>query len=488
MTILNTANVVYEDSRGNSFDLMVKDTMRIKTASFHEYEWTKEVTDKRFGERLRAWGKDAKQYPVTILFEGSNREELLNTFHDALEYDLINMSPGTLHWNDYYIECYGISSKTYPDSNDKLATANDVVFYCPSPWWKTVFFNATISPEDSSGEVNENPDIQTHVENVSLTVDRVLFSDGTQSFAVILSSDNVDMREFISLIAPDGSALDISNSRFYPYPSDDSRCYATVNMEEDVYAVIIDCDSNLFYELVSITDSRGEAIDISNSHIYSYVLPDESASQTMTYVTLPDGYSGEMVEVRYKRIVTDPLETDDEDDEIIEVEPETVIVSVSALVPDSKNHFAKSSNEYIGKVLIATYTTALLDELSNSVAFINTNVLPAKYILTIIGPVLNPIVILRNDTTGLYNVISVNATVNERELLIADSSNKTLLLYSYDENDNLINVTNYFGSRDPYFPIWNNIETGANIISWNDNFSFNLKLLEERSEPKWLTD
>lgn len=138
---MDKAYVSYTDSRGNIFDLMVDDSKRIQTANFHEYSWDKDVIESQFGEKLKAWKKDALNLEVTIIFDGLDREKDLNDFHDALEYDIFNNSPGRLRWgsetNNYYIDCYGISSKTYPtEEKTNTSTSNDVTFYCPSPWWK----------------------------------------------------------------------------------------------------------------------------------------------------------------------------------------------------------------------------------------------------------------------------------------------------------------------------------------------------------------
>lgn len=156
------ALITYTDSRDNVFDLMTDGVRRINKASFHEYSWDKDVTDTRFGEKLRAWKKSAAQYSVTIYFDGDKREKNLNEFHDALEYDIINNEPGTLRWEDYTIECFGISSKTYP-AEEKFgsATANDVVFYCPYPFWKKTqlfrSYRTTDRPEMDVYLVSDNP-------------------------------------------------------------------------------------------------------------------------------------------------------------------------------------------------------------------------------------------------------------------------------------------------------------------------------------------
>jgi len=50
-------------------------------------------------------------------------------------------------------------------------------------------------------------------------------------------------------------------------------------------------------------------------------------------------------------------------------------------------------------------------------------------------------------------------------------------------------VINCFGARnlDTGY-LWNRIPYGPNRITWDGSFKFDLQLIEERSEPKWLMD
>lgn len=45
------------------------------------------------------------------------------------------MTPGVIIWGDYYINCYITSSSTYPDENIDRWTDNDILIYCPYPFW-----------------------------------------------------------------------------------------------------------------------------------------------------------------------------------------------------------------------------------------------------------------------------------------------------------------------------------------------------------------
>ena len=143
------AEISYTDSRGNVFDLMSDGIRRIKSASFHEFTWDREVGTKRFGEKIYAFKKGAAQYSATIYFDGPKREKNLNAFHDAIEYDIVRNEPGTLRWEDYTIDCFVVQSKTYPaDEKFGAPAANDVVFYCPDPFWKKIQSYSTYTAND----------------------------------------------------------------------------------------------------------------------------------------------------------------------------------------------------------------------------------------------------------------------------------------------------------------------------------------------------
>ena len=128
-------NVIYESSDGRRFDLKA-DPVRIKNANFHNYAWTREVIDQRFGEKVQRFSKDAQEYETTLYFVG-NRDDvrsMLYELHNAFEQDIIQQSPGRLYWHKSYIPCYVTASSTYPHENNAWV-CNDITIYCPSPFW-----------------------------------------------------------------------------------------------------------------------------------------------------------------------------------------------------------------------------------------------------------------------------------------------------------------------------------------------------------------
>lgn len=95
--------------------------------------------------------------------------------------------------------------------------------------------------------------------------------------------------------------------------------------------------------------------------------------------------------------------------------------------------------------------------------------------LKIYGPALNPTVII-ND-----HAYTVNGTVNGGETLMIDSVNKTIMLTTAAGAK-----VNWFGKRNGNSYIFEPIPAGRVSVLSNGTFSFDLTIVDERSEPKWI--
>lgn len=144
---MNLPVITYTDSLNRVFNLMVNldtgdtDSLenggRIFSAAFHDFSYEKKTYAKRYGEKLLGFTKNAKEYTATLLFWGGidERKRDLDLFHSAIENDLLTESPGTLRWGDFTIKCFITSSKTQPSQTVKGYTENEVIIYCPDPFW-----------------------------------------------------------------------------------------------------------------------------------------------------------------------------------------------------------------------------------------------------------------------------------------------------------------------------------------------------------------
>lgn len=113
------------------------------------------------------------------------------------------------------------------------------------------------------------------------------------------------------------------------------------------------------------------------------------------------------------------------------------------------------------------------DTIAKTIA--NGGIVASPFRLAINGPCINPAIYIAG------HLYQVNATVTEGQYLLIDSVTKTITLQANDGTK-----TNVFNSRNKDSYIFEKIPSGVNIVSWTGNFVFEVTLLEERSEPKWI--
>lgn len=98
-----------------------------------------------------------------------------------------------------------------------------------------------------------------------------------------------------------------------------------------------------------------------------------------------------------------------------------------------------------------------------------------KFRMRIYGEALNPSVIIGG------HVYKVNGTIRAGESLVIDSLAKTITLNTASGTK-----VNWFNNRSREDYIFEPIPAGLNNILYNGAFTFDLTIIEERSEPKWI--
>lgn len=116
------------------------------------------------------------------------------------------------------------------------------------------------------------------------------------------------------------------------------------------------------------------------------------------------------------------------------------------------------------------YTSGMAGKTLNNTGFTGTN-----FKLIIFGPAINPAVHIAGHT------YQVNCTIQEGEYLTIDSLTKVITLTKANGT-----TENHFNDRNRASYIFEKIPAGNNVVTWDNTFGFDVILLEERSEPKWI--
>ena len=98
-----------------------------------------------------------------------------------------------------------------------------------------------------------------------------------------------------------------------------------------------------------------------------------------------------------------------------------------------------------------------------------------KFKLKIYGEATNPTVMING------HPYTVNGMIKAGESLLIDSLNKTITLTTAQGNK-----INWFNKRNRADYIFEPIQPGINNVIYNGSFDFDLTIIEERSEPKWI--
>ena len=105
----------------------------------------------------------------------------------------------------------------------------------------------------------------------------------------------------------------------------------------------------------------------------------------------------------------------------------------------------------------------------------NTAFVGSHFKMTIYGACVNPTVFVSG------HAYTVNCTVAADEYLTIDSLTKQIFV-----THNNGEITNVFHCRDRESYIFEKIPAGSNTVAWSGDFTVDITLFEERSEPKWI--
>ena len=106
---------------------------------------------------------------------------------------------------------------------------------------------------------------------------------------------------------------------------------------------------------------------------------------------------------------------------------------------------------------------------------VNDTIKGSNFKLKIYGEATDPAVMING------HAYKVNGMIRAGETLLIDSLNKTVVLTTASGTK-----INWFNNRDRHDYIFEPIPPGVNNVIYNGAFKFDLTIIEERSEPRWI--
>ncbi|MEJ8734573.1 hypothetical protein [Mediterraneibacter sp. ICN-202921] len=133
-------DIYYVNSKGVRLDLL-KPPYCLQTGDIFDYEWGYESVDtSALAGRITDFTKGIAKKSLTLSILNYSKEAYYNAidkFHEAVEYDVLNKTPGRLFVGKQYLQCYIISSQKTEWENDIELLDNNIEIVIEYPFWIT---------------------------------------------------------------------------------------------------------------------------------------------------------------------------------------------------------------------------------------------------------------------------------------------------------------------------------------------------------------
>lgn len=147
------ADIKYLSSDGVEFNMLDFKVLKLYTGNFHKVGWVPETITRQFGTKINRFTKNPQKFFCVFKFKGNpaDRKKQIDDFIYQTEQDISREMPGSIWWDNQYINCYLVSHDTHPEGSGIAYTIIEGEFYAPYPFWieeKTVL----IRPSEESEE------------------------------------------------------------------------------------------------------------------------------------------------------------------------------------------------------------------------------------------------------------------------------------------------------------------------------------------------
>lgn len=148
------ADIRYISSEGIEFNMLDFKILKLQTGNFHKVSWVPETITRQYGTKVNRFTKNPQKFSCIFKFKGSpaDRKKQIDDFIYQTEQDISRETPGSIWWDEQYINCYFVSHDTHPEGSGIAYTVIEGEFYAPYPFWieeKTILIRP--SEESESG-------------------------------------------------------------------------------------------------------------------------------------------------------------------------------------------------------------------------------------------------------------------------------------------------------------------------------------------------
>lgn len=517
---------VYENNNGEKINLS-KLPYKINIEPLIDYSWAYKTKQRQLGNKIVGFFKDIKDSTATLhvlAATATERDEAIDYFNNVIEKDIYYGTAGKLWLGDWYTYAFITASKnskwqydagivkkeitiskeadswyhitrsanygeqeestvyitedfikTYEssgvDSGIKSLVANIVPKQSgsgtPSPenirpisgWTEvTVFISPTEDEEDATTHTTDLGRTvyggTVDVVRGTLTVTHALVDLGSLGWVVNTAIGHVRFDAGISDLAPNPTDnLDGYGSGLY------CEIYATDG--HPITNNSVNCAIARYGKRVYIRDDRFTSAADFKSAMSGVQLCYELATPT-TYTLTPQQINTLAGVNNVWADSGDVTVTFRDDHGDIQTESGSIVTF------EKKNALSGSGYDYAYDYMHDAQSQKIIA---------NAGSIPCDFIITIQGYADSPIITIGDNT------YAVNVEVPYGANLVIDSTQKTVIITLADGTK-----INAFGARDPDYYLFERIESGKNAVTWDGSYLWELLMIEERSEPRWLTD
>lgn len=426
--------LTYQNHLNETFDFG-KDGIYVNAGELHNYAWSVEKRNNRISA-LRRDIVTTRKLPVIIICQDEAAAiAARNKLFETVEKDVLAGEYGKIILNGYYFRCFVTQSKKkdYLKSGSRYMQL-DLVLTTDRPVWVK--------------EVNHYYEVVAREKLVEATnvLKGMTFEVGDITTDTGENNDSITTNIRSSMV--DISSLQATTS-------------TTINYLFAVYS--IDGDQVLGGRLARYgeNDEYVSSLDLLTNYNEQYGYPEGTIAAFFSYnmyttikkcrFAINPGNSGKIRVAIYK-IVDGAAQIVDQCDVIVKQQGD--INCCSDYPMDYPMDYA--SNRTMLQLVNGDFTAS-------------------DFRLIIHGVVENPAVVIGGHT------YQVNATINEGDYVTIDSQRKTITLTRSDGS-----TENLFNSRNRNSYIFEKIPVGESQLLLSGEFSIEIILLEERSEPKWI--